>query len=365
MCVFNIKQSEMGFKRKSSIKRVYPVKRRKTSLRVKKTKKTYKKSSVGYKTKRTVNAPKKVGTSHWISYGAAQSFPKSKYVAGMKSSVSSHFITQSTGRLDAGTGIAPQTSADVSLAYNSTTIKNLKNYLFSNIRQDLMNTGSIGGLTGASLANFSLLYDMSIFLKSCKKTTTFTNQSNGNAFVDIYDLACRRDSSGSNEPTTVWTNGLTATSNTFNSSANVANGGINPEYIGSTPFMSQEFCRLWKVLKVTRLCLAGGETAEHVTNLYPNKKFNMLNTQSGTTEYFKGLSHATMMVVRGQPSDEASDGTIGLTTPQVVWTTSEAYATTSILGTGALNYQIANTIRGVDGKLMQIGSGAIVLESNA
>lgn len=362
MCAFNIKQSEMP-KRSASIKKLYPAKRRKTQSSTKKTKKTYKKSSGKYKTKKLGGTAKKVGTSHWLSYGTAQSFPKSKYAyLGGKQSVQSHFNVQRVGRIEGSVGIAGQSFDDVSVAYDTTSIKLLRDYLFSNIRNDLMNTSSAGGLTGASLGNYNAIDDITLLLKNCKKTTTFTNQSNGNAYVDIYDLVARRDMGSATSPSTMWTNGLDQTNDPFNATA--AGNGVQLQSfaVGSTPFQSQVFCRYWKVLKVTRLCLGAGETAEHVTKMSPMKKWNMQwNTSDGTTNptYFRGLTHVTMMVVRGQPTDLASDSTIGITMPEIVYNTTETYATSNFPGTGTLNYQTANAIQGIAGKLLQPGSGVV------
>jgi len=308
----------------------------------KKSKKTYKarpKRSLVKTAK--VDAPKKIATSHWKSSGGELS-GKSKPMKGEAISTSI-FTKTSTGRIKGTDGGAGQVAALMTAVYPRTDIMSIKNSL-----------STYANLNGAD-GSFNMIYNQPIALfKSATVEHFITNQTNGNVFVDLYDIVSKDDQGLGAEistqqeittPLEAFDNGLAQNGlNEFPDLAGTAFTYPGSTTMGVTPAMSQIFKRQFKILKKTTLCLGSGETVQHSSVHKPNYKFDYAKTRGeGTTAetleeaYVRGLTCFTMAIIHGQPCDLDADGTVGLTIPEINWTSNVVYRSTAFPASKSTN----------------------------
>jgi len=242
-------------KRTSSKKKPYSRKRTKT------TKKSYKSSSKGYKKKSLMAKPKRMGSTHWLSYSNPGYFKGVNNTAlkntlrgqGFKAyNVNSTLqMTATAGVQTIGTICAIYDLADISAANNSLTTKHL--------------------------------------LRSALVKIAMTNQCNASCFVDIYDVQARQDvyaASSTDITTSTWLDPTQAA------------------YYGSSLFQHQQFVETFKINRVTSLNLAAGETAEHRVSIKPDHLFK---DDTIGANIFKGLTRFVCYVIRGPASDNSSN----------------------------------------------------------
>jgi len=150
------------------------------------------------------------------------------------------------------------------------------------------------------------------YFLSCKGSYTFTNFSTATVFLDLYDLHPKQ--SVSVGPDLSWASGdiieqgdtsTTTSPQTFQ--------------ISSVPQESTEFMKMWKIDKITRLEMTGGQTHVHRINYGRNKAIPnevLQQTDSfGPTSTVYGLSRALMWTTVGQPvKDTGTGASAGVTT---------------------------------------------------
>lgn len=136
----------------------------------------------------------------------------------------------------------------------------------------------------------------------------FTNQMQANTEVDIYDLVSKVTKPAYTDPAADWTSGLVDQGQTAN-----AGNAFNYQPRAS-PTTSKQFNITWKIIKRTRLVLSPGQLHQHSFSFQPKRYLDMEYVQ--TYEQIKGITCATMFVLRGAPSDD----TIGLATGTVYMT---------------------------------------------
>ena len=282
-----------------------------------------------------VDAPKKIATSHWKSSGGELS-GKSKPMKG-EAIGTSIFTKTDKGRVKGTDGGAGQVASLLTAVYPRTDIMYIKGSLLTNSASNV-----------SSSSSNNLLYNSCIALfKSATVEHFITNQTNGNVFVDLYEVVSKIDQGLSPEistqqeittPLEAFDNGLASAGlgNAFYDIAGTAYTYPGSTTMGVTPTMSQQFKKLWKILKKTTLCLGSGETVQHQSVHKPNYKFDYAKTRgelSGaeTVEeaYVRGLTVFTMAIVHGQPCDLDADGTVGLTIPEINWTSNVVYRSTA------------------------------------
>lgn len=142
-------------------------------------------------------------------------------------------------------------------------------------------------------------------IKSFKFKTAITNQSNANCMLTLYDVEYRRDSYNGDfvAPDTAWNLGM----------VREETGGDLPGYknVGATPFMSGDFCRLYKVVKVTKVYLDPGKSHIHYYKKIANKMCNNgMCDDSQPTIGVRGFSHGTMVVAQGMPVNDGTTDTL-------------------------------------------------------
>lgn len=303
MCAFNIKQSEMARLTKRS-KAALKKKTRRSTRAKKYSKKTYKSSSKGYKSKSIRQMAKKLTSSHYLSYGV--SAIRKKYVApGLTSSLKSQAYnswSDTYGSLSAATA----------------GVQNVKIVCGIYTPYDIYK---------ANADNLEKYY-----LKTAQLTISMTNQCNAPVFVDVYDLAVRQDlntASQFNTPSEAWTNTGTST------------------YYGADIFSCQEFCESFKILRITRINLTAGETAEHRCTYNANQVFKQQDVltfgvnPTKDEDAFVGLTHYVMMVTRGAAAD-ADDTTVGSAITKVAYIVQKTYKFQAI--PNAANINTTNTV---------------------
>lgn len=142
-------------------------------------------------------------------------------------------------------------------------------------------------------------------VKSMRMKLAFTNQSNANAIVTMYDIEYRNnmvDGSDNATPALSFANGIIRTEDI----------GV-PTYldVGATPYQSSDFCRNYRVTKVTKIHLDPGKSHIHYVNLVRNKMLN--NGQMDDTvslSGIKGFTHACLMVCQGLPVNDGTTDTL-------------------------------------------------------
>jgi len=157
----------------------------------------------------------------------------------------------------------------------------------------------------ALLRPFDILDDDNIktargYFRTVTGTLTMTNIGLLAMQVILYDIVARRDmpttaeNSEGNAALTSWDQGMVATGGAVLNSD--TKGYLN---INSTPYDSPEFCQKWKIIKTTRFSLTAGQTHVHNIRIKANRILSKEYTDA--YEYFKDLSHTTLIVAVGQP----------------------------------------------------------------
>lgn len=156
-----------------------------------------------------------------------------------------------------------------------------------------------------------------------------TNSSLASAYVEIYDIVCKRDSqqtvlSGGgfvNDPVLAWQQGI----------SDIANDASNDLWrtLKALPFDSQVFNTWFKVVKRHHVGMPQGSTHRHTVNLDIDKildgellQIGTANANGSTNTYkpfnIRGLTMFTMVVAYGQPiSVPQTGGPTLVTTAQV------------------------------------------------
>jgi hypothetical protein len=201
------------------------------------------------------------------------------------------------------------------------------------------------------------------FLKRVSGFSIYTNQSNANCNLKLYDVVSRKDcpSSGTySDPAAAWYNGMGDTVTTGSTSSVTSNN------LGCTPFQSPEFCAYYKIKKVTSVILSAGQSHHH----YVKRNLNAIihDESLNTGSNLKNLTHFTMAVAFGYPEND-------LVTPSIVTTAAAAVDCVSQLryeyAWQAINYTKMTyafglgTLGAGGAELMQEVAGVVKGETNA
>lgn len=248
---------------------------------------------------------KKVGTSHWQSYGAGlNNMRKPKALRTTEKMLAPiTYNVNAGGTWSAATGL--QKAAMVSSVYAPAD-------------NNAMWNAVVAGFTTATDGD-PVIAPLKIFLKTCTAVTVFTNQTNCNAFLDIYDIVTRKAQPASGTlytPLAAW---------------ELAQFAFNPDatIYGATPFESPAFCYTYKVKRITRVNLAQGESHEHRVVHKTNRIYN--NTELLNDVNMPGLTHFTMCVSRGSPAD-SSIAAVTAALHKIDYITTERYTVQCISG---------------------------------
>jgi hypothetical protein len=200
-----------------------------------------------------------------------------------------------------------------------------------------------------------------VILKDYSCSINFTNQTNANVKVQMYDIISRRDNFVLNtsyveDPLVAWQQAIVG-------------GGYHTTWYGATPFDSPLFTKYFKVIGSQEYRLAEGETGEHIVKHKMNKPFDMsvlsgIGTAGTQNAFpvneggFKGLTYYAIAVVSGAPTD-ANNSTVTTSIATVDFVTVNAYTFEYITAEGAYIAQL-NNLGTVAGQAFNQGSGAAV-----
>jgi hypothetical protein len=147
---------------------------------------------------------------------------------------------------------------------------------------------------------------------NCVGSITFTNFATPTCFLDIYDIHPKMNVI--TYPEQDWSRGDTLEENDV-----VTNVAAESFQLSSTPYESLRFKAAWKIDKVTRIELTGGQTHVHRINYgrnkaIPNQTVQQQSAGSGAT-LLHGLGRCCMITTYGQPvKDSGAGGTGQITT---------------------------------------------------
>lgn len=157
-------------------------------------------------------------------------------------------------------------------------------------------------------------------LENAQTEVTFTNLTNAAAEVMVYDVIMKRDVSADEEFVTTtgtyqWDTIESAITAGAQAAAGIAPAGSDPsEYIGASPFDSQVFKSRFTVAKRAHVMLASGASHRHQQMVSLNKVLDQTVVDTNGGVYLKGVSYATLLLVRGvgayaPDAPPAGDGT--------------------------------------------------------
>lgn len=196
------------------------------------------------------------------------------------------------------------------------------------------------------------------FLASaCSGEVMITNQDQGNCRLTIYDIIARRDLPSSKAPDQVW------------KASYLDEGSANTDYqiVGTTPFSSDVFTQLYKVVKVTHVILAQGMCHSHRVYYHPNRIVDKeyLATETGA---YKGLSCFTMIVASGLPYNDSTTKTSVSTGSVALDCVIRLQYKYTWLSDNTTSYYVSNNLPAsfaVGESVMDIGSGTATTDTPA
>lgn len=163
---------------------------------------------------------------------------------------------------------------------------------------DIKTMMSVNGLSYLTNPTLRLNYE------SCSGELSFTNMTDANIRVTLFDIITRRDSS--DLPETNFTGAISAEQDP---------GSEGSYSYPFSPFTVDLFTQFYKVLKMTHIVLATGQTHVHRIHYSPNKVLNgtaVINGPAGVNN-LKGITCFTMMQVVGVPAISANTSTLSST----------------------------------------------------
>lgn len=134
---------------------------------------------------------------------------------------------------------------------------------------------------------------------SMSQIISMQSMDTSNLYLTIYDVGYRHDSVY--DGATIWNSGMTD-----NDDGSASAGTATPWV---TPFQSSRFTTFCKVLKVTKVELASGRSHEHVFSV-GNRNLNAEYINNTSATFLKGLTYTTVVVVRGSPTNDATNKTV-------------------------------------------------------
>lgn len=138
-----------------------------------------------------------------------------------------------------------------------------------------------------------------IYIESISLVYEIHNQNEWVTTLDIYDCVCRRDSNDSMEQ--AWEDGLAEGQKLVSL---VPAGSLARQTYRVTPFMSNQFCQGWKVLRKHQVVLPAGTSHKHSTFYNIKKRINVDDFKGQSGIYKRGFTHGSLLVGYGK---QASD----------------------------------------------------------
>jgi len=161
-----------------------------------------------------------------------------------------------------------------------------------------------------------------LYLKKVTGDFLITNATSSNTFVRIYELTARRDFNVTTASSGALTNAIWQPEGAFDQgmfdvSASTSNAATA---LGSTPFQSGLFTKLWRVNKVYNIELGSGRSHKHSTtydvNTFVDEIITGKDSGSRRNQILKGISRAIMIIAYGAPvNSDATDTNVSTAKP--------------------------------------------------
>lgn len=225
-----------------------------------------------------------------------------------------------------------------------------------------MSAGSLYGLVSSvptTVAPVSGLVTSNIYMNTCRMKMMYTNFTNTNLILWLYEIVPRRDCQL--DPLASWKQGLADQDYALNT-VNVYN--CQPTY-------SPHFTHFFYILKKYKIELAPGRTHVHSSVYKVNRIFNgeyYNNTAATTTTtrppYLQHYTRSVMAVCHGTPGDSSTGTEVALTYPAIGITQSYSYEWRYLVPIER-SYYLAGTLPTVTGiNVINEETAAAVAESS-
>lgn len=139
--------------------------------------------------------------------------------------------------------------------------------------------------------------NLKMYIQNCNIKVDLTNCSQLDGIIEIYDCMSKQSADDLNGPTQDWFDGIA-------DEVAPGFGAASSATVGYTPTQVKQFNIKWKVVKRTKVYMAGGQTHLHTFNFNVNRMVDMAYLNQVVV--IKGITYASFVVFRGQP---VTDGT--------------------------------------------------------
>lgn len=195
-----------------------------------------------------------------------------------------------------------------------------------------------------------------VFVKSLELIYQFTNQTEGDNEVEIYDLVSKVTSNSYTAPNAAWSTGL---ADNLGPNINLQTNGIGAPW--QCPTDVSNFGVFWTLRKKTIVELGPGRTHIHKMSFPVNRVIDTEMLQNNIV--VKGLTATTMFVVRGQVVDDSNTsaiGNIGLAPVKVVGIARKKVILQPMLSFPRVNRSTtASSLAVTNGYAVEEGSGVV------
>lgn len=194
-------------------------------------------------------------------------------------------------------------------------------------------------VTGNSVIGSAAPVDERLALYNVRVTSQFTNMENVAVTMKLF--VCTPKVHTGVYPSQAWQDsnaseayGITVPSRAAGGAYGANAGQVDQKWVGTTPWDTKLFHRMWKVLKVHKLQLAGGATEEVNFHFAINKIVRKEYLNELAVDFLKGQNITVMACWYGQPVHDVTQGGVSLNVTTA--TTNIAHYTTVKYNLGAL-----------------------------
>lgn len=164
--------------------------------------------------------------------------------------------------------------------------------------------------TGNTYISGNAQQSYKLYLQNFIHEITLTNQSQVDSKLTLYYCFSKCSAADSDNPITVWTNGLNAERN-----LGAANG---PNFVGSKPTDTKTWNLRWKLFHKENLIMPAGYTHEHKQKVNFDRLIDML--YADTFNIVRGITICCFAVWSGQPVDDGTNAKVAFAPIKLIWT---------------------------------------------
>lgn len=258
-------------------------------------------SRTGTKTRRKLNSIRQdgTGTSKSFAYWRSRSNRKmTKFIKWEDNPQIYEVFNEGVVETDVSGTETPGVQAVSALSpiLNNTDLSTMQNQILN-----LRSSNSTTGTNTAFLPNFSTSQKaFKLFVESAEQFVLFTNLTNSNVVVDIYDFVARRDNAITYSPVDQWSQGQAIDeAGVLPNQSSATLRGVQVPF--SMPSNSRPLQAFYTMKRHTRVELAQGRSHEHTHKHFLNRMIDMELINTTGLAILKGVTSYVMLVIRGQP----------------------------------------------------------------